>query len=247
MSEMLKDFGAGLLAPWRGLAFIARRPRAFALAVVPSLVASLLFVGLGWLFLHLSLSWVASLLPAPGLGGAFLRALLDIVLAGVSLAIALFLSLTLASPLSATALEGLVRVRDKEAGAPGYPETAWGTSAGRALGAGLIGLAVGTPVSLAVLVVDFAFPPAAVVMVPLGLVVSAYVVAWNLLDYPLGLRAMSLPERARWMRDHFWRVTGFGASASLFLFVPGIGLLLLPAGVVGAAIVVGSARRPLPP
>jgi hypothetical protein len=30
-------------------------------------------------------------------------------------------------------------------------------------------------------------------------------------------------------------------SASVFLFVPGIGLLLLPAGVVGAAIVVESA------
>jgi hypothetical protein len=41
---------------------------------------------------------------------------------------------------------------------------------------------------------------------------------------------------------HVGLVTGFGLSTSVLLLVPGVCLLLLPAGVVGAAIVVEAAE-----
>jgi CysZ protein len=244
------DFWTGLAAPWRGLAFLARRPPTWPLAIVPAFVACALFVLFAWLFIHASLRWVAALFPhAAGFRAdpftSVLRWLLDLFAIVLSLAVAVWPSLTLASPVSATPLERLVRLRDRDAGAAPYPPSPWTTSVLRALGAALVGIAVGVPTSLLLIAGHFLVPAAIPVLAPLGALVSSYVVAWNLLDYPLGLRAMTLPDRARWMRDHAALATGFAVSTSLFLYVPGVGLLLLPAGVVGAAIVVEHAETRL--
>jgi len=206
-----------------------------------------LAASLGWLLVHVTMGWAASLVATGGVLRAAARLVLDFIAVVVSVALALFGSLTLASPLSATALERLVRIHDERVGAPAYPRTPWITSASRALGASLLGLAVSIPVTLVVTIVDALFPPAAVVLVPLGTLVSGYVIAWNLLDYPLGLRAVTLGERARWMASRVALVTGFALSSSLLLLVPGLGLLLLPAGVVGAAMVVDGGKLPAPP
>lgn len=233
-----EDFVAGLTAPWQGLAFLARRPATWPLALAPALVACALLVALGWLFIHVSLGWLAASVPGADVAHTAARWLADALAVALSLAVALYAALSLASPISAKALDGLVRARDAATGAVPYPEAAWTASASRALGAAVLGLAVGVPVTVVVAVVDFLFPPAAVVMLPLGTLLGGYVLAWNLLDYPLGLRAVRLFDRARWMGRRLPLVTGFALSSSLLLLVPGLGLLLLPAGVVGAAIVV---------
>jgi CysZ protein len=243
---MFGDLWAGFAAPWRGLVFLGARPRTWALALVPALIASVLFVFFGWLLVRGSTGWIAALIPKGDAaqttgrdwGSFVVRWLLDGVVIILSLAVALYTSLTLASPLSAKPLEALVRVRDEERGAATYPTTAWTTSSARALGAGLVGLAVSIVVTIIVTVLNLVVPAFAVATAPIGALLSGYVVAWNLLDYPLGLRAMTLRDRARWMGAHMTLMTGFAVSSFLFLFVPGLGLLLLPAGVVGAAIVV---------
>jgi hypothetical protein len=60
--QTFDDLAAGLAAPWRGLAFLARRPATWPLALVPAVVASLLLALLGWLFIHVTLGWIAAFL-----------------------------------------------------------------------------------------------------------------------------------------------------------------------------------------
>ena len=100
------------------------------------------------------------------------------------------------------------------------------------------------------LLIGLVFPPAIVVTVPLKLTVGALVVAWDLLDYPFGLRGVRVRERIAFIRANFRSVLGFGACASLVLLIPGVGLLvLLPLGVAGATQLVAEVERgpSLPP
>ena len=81
---------------------------------------------------------------------------------------------------------------------------------------------------------NFFFPPAAIVTIPLKVLVCSWMVAWNLLDYPLGLRGMGLSARLKWVGQHFGAFTLFGFLWAMVAVVPGIILLLLPMGVAGA-------------
>lgn len=95
-------------------------------------------------------------------------------------------------------------------------------------------LLVGGPLLVALALISMVFPPAAVVTVPLKVVVSSFVVAWDLLDYPFGLRKMRVRERLAWMRANLGSVLLFGASAGALLLVPLLGLFMLPCGVAAA-------------
>jgi CysZ protein len=218
---------------------------------VPALVALLLLVLFSLLLLRGAFGWVNGHFP-PGEGGVLellARWTLRVVALLASVGVSLLASLTLASPLSSAALDGLVRVHARALGLPEAPHVPWAEGAGRALASALVGVAVGAPFALLVAAVNFVFPAATVVTGPLAALVSGYVVAWNLLDYPLGVRGVTLAERGRWMLARPALITGFASSAALLLFVPGLGLLLLPAGVVGAEMVVeraGEFRRALP-
>jgi CysZ protein len=95
-------------------------------------------------------------------------------------------------------------------------------------------LVLGGLALVALFVVEFFFPPAAIVTVPLKMLVCSWMVAWNLLDYPLGLRGMALLARLHWVGRHFGAFTLFGFLWAVVAVVPGIILVLLPMGVAGA-------------
>ena len=67
-----------------------------------------------------------------------------------------------------------------------------------------------------------------------ALLVAGAVLAWNFLEYPLSQRDMGVGERVRWSRQHFAAVIGFGISCAILLFLPVVGLLVVPAGIAGA-------------
>jgi CysZ protein len=113
----------------------------------------------------------------------------------------------------------------------------------RALKVSLISLAVGLPLVAGLTVVGLLVPAAAVVTLPLKFVVSAILVAWDLLDYPLGRRGLGVGARLRWFGAHMGAVLGFGSFAAVVLFIPCAGLLLLPVGVAGATALVVRAER----
>jgi CysZ protein len=102
------------------------------------------------------------------------------------------------------------------------------------LGAALLALAVGVPFVVALTLVGWFFPPAAVVTVPLKILVGALLVGWDLVDYPLAMHGLRLGARLRWAGRHLGALLGFGLAATIFFAVPGLGLLALPCGVAGA-------------
>jgi CysZ protein len=77
----------------------------------------------------------------------------------------------------------------------------------------------------------------------LKFVVSSLVIAWDLLDYPFGLRAMGVRARLGWMRENLGAVLLFGASTGALLLIPLLGLFVLPCGVVAATELVVRVER----
>ena len=95
-------------------------------------------------------------------------------------------------------------------------------------------------------------PPAAIVTIPLKFVISGFMVAWDFLDYPLGLRNAGVGDRFKFIGKNLGAVLAFGLLGAIVLLIPGLGLLLLPMGAAGAsrmvveAEVLGSSSRASP-
>ena len=141
------------------------------------------------------------------------------------------LALTSAEPLSAFAMErisagpttGVDRIRP---GITFFHGTIW-------LSLCCISFALllgGSAVLVVLFLVEFLFPAGPLVTIPLKVLVCSWMVAWNLLDYPLGLRhgVIGSPEMGE---AALRRPPLFGFLWSMFALVPGIILVLLPMGV----------------
>jgi CysZ protein len=74
-------------------------------------------------------------------------------------------------------------------------------------------------------------------------VVCGLALAWNFVEYPLCERELDTSQRVRFMFRHYDAMAGFGLAAAVFMLIPVLGLLILPAGVVGGArLIVGCDR-----
>jgi len=165
----------------------------------------------------------------------------------VALLLSVVVAMSLAQPISGFALERIARAQDKRLGGREWPAEATLPSMLRSLQVTFTALAMGLPVLAALTVVSILVPPAAIVTVPLKFVVTALMIAWDFLDYPLSVRGVTVSGRLRFVGTHFWTVLGFGVAAGFVLLVPGIGLLLLPIGVAGATRLVTTQERLLNP
>lgn len=235
----------GARGPWRGLAstlsgvrFIVLRPRSWPKAIIPAAAASALFVsfasGLGWA------AWRQTASLRESVPGYLVTAALIVV----AVILAAALALSLAQPLAGFALDDLSRMREVTmGGAARKDEDTFWTTAWRSLRVTTTGLLVGGPLLVALALISMVFPPAAVVTVPLKVLVSSFLVAWDLLDYPFGLRAMRVRARLAWMRANLGAVLVFGASAGALLLVPLLGLFMLPCGVAAATELVVRVER----
>lgn len=232
----------------RGVGWVFRHPKQWPRALVPALLALVIVtacIALG-VFAAVRLSATlraddSAFWQFVGLAGTFILGL-------AAVPVAALVGLALAQPASGWALDELSRAQDRSLGGPVHPDDRWYVTMWRSLRVTLAGLLLSLPLFAVLLAVDVAFPPALVVTVPLKFLLGALVVAWDLLDYPLGLRAMPVRARLAFIGRNFGAVLVFGACASLVLFIPGVGLLvLLPFGVAGATQLVAEVERgPLP-
>lgn len=229
-------FLGGVAALFEGALFIAQRPRSWPAAAVPLVIAAFIASGLLWI----SFDWAGPalsqwLLPeaeswyARALKGA-VRWIASIVAAYASI----LLSAILTPPLSAPALEHLVRLQEHELQAPPRPDRGSWFELRAELEAQFVAFALAAPISLAVWVLSLMFPPLLPLLAPIHLALASLVVAWNLLGYPLTLRGVRVRARLAAMRRNALGVLGFGAAFAVLSLVPGAALVMLPAGVVGA-------------
>jgi CysZ protein len=229
-------FFDGIAAFFGGLGFLVKSPSLWGWALVPIAIAGALFfglaIGLGTLFQ----SWAA--------GDDVWHTLAVIALWLAAIVVAFLLSLSLAQPLSGFALD--VLVRRQEAALDHrvvHPDTSAVRSALRALSVTMTALAITLPILALLTLVTLLVPPASVVTVPLKFAVTGLAVAYDFLDYPLGLRATSARERVAFIGRHPLAVLGFGLASAACLLVPGVGLALLPIGAVGATRLVVASER----
>ncbi len=237
--DVALGFFAGVRAFVGGIGFVFTTPRAWGWAAVPVFVATVLLGvsgaaaiwGAGALTERFLLDPSGAAQTAWTTAGAWV---LRVVLSLVGLIVAFLVSISLAQPLSGFALDAIVRRQETALGGRTWPEQGVVAGAVRSLRVSLTALAIGLPVLGLLAVVTLVFPPAAVVTLPLKLLVTGLLAAYDFLDYPLSIRGEGVRARLAFMRAHFAAVLGFGLSVAAVLLVPGAGLLVLPWGVAGA-------------
>jgi len=236
----------GTRAFFGGVGFVMSRPRVWPYAAVPALVLVLLGSGLSALGLYLSWHLVGSLVDGASAWAEAGRWVLEILIGGVLVVVALLTAFGLAQPLSGFALEAISERQELELGGVRREKPGFWENARRSLAVNMMGLLVGLPLFAVLTVIELFAPPAAVVTVPLKFVVSALLLAWDLLDYPLGLRREGVRARLAFFGRHFGALLAFGSLGAAALVIPGLGLLLLPFGVAGATRLVTWADGPRP-
>lgn len=228
------NFFRGFATGFLGLVWLVRQPKAWAFALVPVIVLA----GLMLLSVYAAVAWLG-----PSIEQALPRvetwygsfAVTAVAYLGVALAalVGVLLAFLLAPPLSAPALEKLVSLVEAELGVPERAPLGFFAETWCGLRASLLTFAVTAPILLVLFVIEAVLPPAAIVTVPLSFVVTSFLVAYGLFDYPLGLRGADTRTRLRLFAAAPGALFGFGVACSLIFWLPCTGILLLPAGVAG--------------
>jgi CysZ protein len=231
----------GMGALFESIGWLVTTPSVWGWAIIPVAIAVLLMTSLSVLGVWGSDLLVNHLLSGGSAWAEVGACLLKALAFALAIVVALLVALALAQPLSGFALEAIARAQERKLGGTEWPKQK--SAFLRSLGVNLTSLALGLPILAILTLVDLIFPPAATVCVPLKFVVSALMIAWDFLDYPLSVRGLSIGARLTWIRTHFLATLGFGLAAGFVLLVPGVGLLLLPVGVAGAARLVVAVDR----
>lgn len=106
--------------------------------------------------------------------------------------LAIVIGVLLAQPLSGWALAWIVRAQEHDLGIAYAAEPPVLPTMLGSLASALPGLAVGVPLVALPTLATWAFPPDAIVTMPLKAVVAAVLLAWDLLDYPLTSRGLDV-------------------------------------------------------
>ena len=230
-------FRAGLRSFFDGYRYLFRTPDVWPLAIVPIIVALILSSIFGVLSVKGALWLVTKYLSRkdPSTYWAVAFVVLKIVAGLLGLVIAMFLAFTLGKPLSGPILERIVRRVSTDLGAPEWPAPTVLEDIFRSLQSTLVALVFTLPILIPLVVIGVIFPVAAVVTTPLQFVITALAAAWDFCDYPLSIRGAPVAERIEFVRRNMRAVVGFGLGLGLLLLLPCTLVLVLPAGVIGAA------------
>lgn len=237
VSSERPGFGAGLRALFDGYRYLFRTPDVVPLAMIPVVVALVLSTIFGVLCVKGAL-WLVNQYLARNDSStywAIVFVLVKVVAILFGLVIALFLAFALGKPLSGPVLERIVRRVSTDLGAPEWPTPTLAQDIFRSLQSTFVALVFTLPILIPLVVIGVIIPAAAVVTTPLQFVVTAIGAAWDFCDYPLSIRGTRVSERIEFVRRNFRAVVGFGFGLGLLLLLPCTLVIVLPAGVVGAA------------
>jgi CysZ protein len=237
-------FLTGVMAPFQGFAFILTHPSIWSRALVPALIFTILFFAFA----------------VPGTWGMYIATnrliqqhtsrwahygifLFRIVLYIVAIFLSLILAFITAQPLSAPALESLVRAQERQLKYPNRPEEGFCASVWRSVRVAIVSICVALCIFIVLTLTEFFSPPAVIITTPLKFIATGFILAYDIIDYPLSLHLFGVRERTPWFKHYIWATLGFGLAMEVIFLIPGAFLLLLPAGVCGATILVVAAER----
>jgi CysZ protein len=237
-------FVTGLIAPFQGFYFILTHPSTWTRALIPAVIFTLLlftFAIPGVWTMH---SFTHHLIQKHASRWAHISIwLFRVVLYIVAIFISLILALITAQPLSAPALESLVRAQERELKYPNRPEEAFCSSIWRSIRVAIVSIIASLCIFIVLTVIEIFLPLTVIITTPLKFIATGFILAYDIIDYPLSLHLLGIRERTPWFRHYLWATFGFGLAMEVIFLIPGAFLLLLPAGVCGATILVVAAER----
>jgi CysZ protein len=236
----MRELVRGVRDVGRGLAFLNAHPRLWAWVIAPAMVTLLLLAALGLVVSRLLTHVVASVtahLPSWLAGAASwgLSILVGITLAAGALLVFVALAGLITGPFCERLSEAIeVQLTGREgppfAFLPFLHELATGIGhALRRLVVSLIG---------AVFLFALSFVPVVgtIAVVVLGGWFAARAAAYDCYDAVLARRAFTYRAKLAFLRAHNRRTLGLGAAVAGLLLVPGINLVALGVGAVGATL-----------
>lgn len=215
----------GLKFFFAGLRVFVRHPSLLALSLIPIGLTVVLLLLVAFGLAHLIGEMVASFL------GEELRLPVQAIIFVLALMLGYFLYLPLARAFLAPFSEAISRQTHKlSTGNSGFRSDAnWIRAVTEGLKVALLHIVAGS----AALLLSLAFPP---VGAPVGIVVAIFLTGLDFLDVPLSARGMPFGKKLGIIGRNKSLALGFGAASYLTLLIPGINLLLLPVGVIGATL-----------
>ncbi len=238
-------FFAGLAIPFRGARLVyVEHPDLIRFWIVPILVTIAALVMSVAAVFHYDDALVSAVWSAPpesdGWDTWFLGAahtvfgwLVDLLLLLLALLVTLLVSSLVAAPFNAR----LAEVIDERLTNTAPPPFALGRVLGDLLRTAVIETAFAI-INVVLFVAGLALPVAGPVLFALGMIAWALYFAIAYVDVPLASRGRSLGERMSFVAQHPMAVLGFGTGVGLFLMVPLVNLLFMPAAVAGGVMLV---------
>ncbi|CAF0726407.1 unnamed protein product [Adineta ricciae] len=237
-------FFSGIFAPFQGLYFILKHKSTWSRALIPCLIFTLLlFVCAipGVWGMHILTARLiqrnTSRLARVGIW------ILRLAAYFIAICLSLIIALLTAQPLSSPALESLVRAQERELKYPIRPEESFCSSVWRSLRIATFSLLISFVIFIVLTSIEFFVPPLIFITTPLKFLTTAWIIAYDIIDYPLSLHLLGVRERTPWFRHYLWATMGFGISIEMMFLIPGAFFLLLPAAVCGATRLVVAAER----
>lgn len=207
-----------------GLRMLIRHPALLALSLIPIALTVVLLLllafGCAWLIGQLFPGSMEDSWRFPVQAAIFLLALL----------LGYFVYLPLARIVLAPFSEALCRkAHTISTGESFRSDAGWG----RAIFEGMKLVLLQIVVAAAVLALGLIFPP---IGMPLGILMGAFLCGLDFLDVPLSARGMPLRKKLGLIGRNKALALGFGIASYLMLLIPGVNLLSLPVGVIGATL-----------
>jgi CysZ protein len=237
-------FLTGVIAPFQGFHFVLTHSRTWSRALIPAILFTIILFALTipgvWGMHILTNRLIQKYTSRWATIGIWL---LRIVLYIVAICLSLIIAMITAQPLSAPALESLVRAQERALKYPNRPEESVWSSVWRSLRVAIISILTSIVIFITLTSIELFLPPAIILTTPLKFLATALILAYDIIDYPLSLHLLGVKERVPWFRHYLWATLGFGLAMEVIFLIPGAFLLLLPAGVCGATRLVVVAER----
>ncbi|MGI5486622.1 EI24 domain-containing protein [Microtetraspora malaysiensis] len=240
-------FLRGVGCAFRGLGWVARHPRWWLFGLIPALIAFVLYAfALVWLGTHAGglAEWATPFADGWGWRDVF-RTLVGILIfvAGLALAVLTYAAVTLAigEPFYEKLSE---KVEEDLGGLSEAVDAPFWRSLMRSIRDSLITLGYMLLFTIPLFVLGFVPVIGQTVVPVLGAIVSGFFLSVELTALPLERRGMGRKERFALLRGEKGATLGFGVLLFLAFMVPLVAVVLMPAAVAGAAILVRERLAP---
>ena len=201
------------MAPFQGLYFILTHKSTWLRALVPAILFIIIFCAFsipGVWGMHILTNYLVEKHRSHWVHISIW--LVRIVLYIFTICLLLIIAILTAQPLSSPSLASLVRAQERHLKYPNRPEESFCSSISRSLCIAIISLLLSLTIFILLTLIEFFFPPSIILTTILKFLTTAFIIAYDIIDYLLSLHLLGVKERTPWFRHYLWTTLGFGLS-----------------------------------